>query len=212
MDEKELAIIGDDSNYWWFRAKDDLIEDIVIERCGLGSKIINIGAGTTEYEYAYNYRGKIQDYMTTKRYDCAILADVIEHIPPRDRKRALKSVHKLLKDKGKVIITVPAMQCLFNAHDKFLGHYLRYDKKTLKKELKAAGFKPVSVNYWNSFLFVPIALRKLLNKEGKNSDLKKMPRWLNSLLYTILNLETPLILIGLSLPFGISVVGVFEKC
>ena len=78
--------------------------------------------------------------------------------------------------------------------------------------MKQAGFKPVSVNYWNSFLFVPIVIRKLLNKDGKNSDLKKLPKILNSLLYLILNLETPLVLTGLSLPFGTSVVGVFQKC
>jgi hypothetical protein len=210
MDEKEVAILGDDPNYWWFRAKDELIRSLLITfNYNIGDRVINIGAGTTNYEFAHNYNGKAQDLKICEKYDFAILADVLEHIPAKDRPKALRGIRNAMVEEGILIVTVPAYQWLFNAHDRFLGHYLRYTRHSLKKELKKAGFEPVEVRYWNSILFVPLVIRKLLNKNGKNSDFKKLPSWLNTLLYMILKLEEYVVYV---IPFGISVVGVFRKC
>ena len=53
--------------------------------------------------------------------------DVLEHI--RDDYSALKEWKKVLNPNGIILISVPAFQHLWSHHDKFLGHYRRYNKK-----------------------------------------------------------------------------------
>ena len=203
MDEKELAIIGEDKEYWWFKAKNELVKKLAFKYFKRSEYTLNAGCGTTNFTWCVNSNSRLESLTYPKNhFSVVILADVLEHIEHREF--VLDNLYRMIEKEGKLIITVPANNWLFNGHDKFLGHYLRYDKKTLLKELENAGFKKVSLRYWNSLLFTPICIRKLLNKEG--SDLKKLPKWLNTLLYKVLKLEEII-----SLPYGISLVGVFEK-
>jgi len=204
VDEKELKIIGNDPTYWWFKAKNEIIETYI----DTTKEILNVGAGTTNFYYATNYNG-FADCMpfADNEFHYVILADVLEHIPDGFRINTLKEIRRVLKRKGKLIITVPAYGFLYNAHDRFLHHFLRYSKKELLSELKQAGFKIKKVRYWNSILCPIIMIMKLYNKKYESqSDLKKIPRCINWLLYKILKTDE-----RIELPFGITLLGVFEK-
>jgi SAM-dependent methyltransferase len=63
-------------------------------------------------------------------FDTALFVHVLEHIE-KDRE-ALNKAHELLLPNGKVLIEVPALPILFSVHDEMLGHYRRYNKKSLK--------------------------------------------------------------------------------
>lgn len=63
-------------------------------------------------------------------FDTALLIHVLEHI--EEDKAALDHIHHLLIKGGHLLIEVPAYQWLYSDHDISLGHYRRYDKKSLK--------------------------------------------------------------------------------
>jgi len=63
-------------------------------------------------------------------FDTVLLIHVLEHIE-QDR-AAIDHIHPLLMDGGHLLIEVPAYQYLYSEHDKSLGHYRRYNKKSLK--------------------------------------------------------------------------------
>jgi len=200
MDEKELKILGKDENYWWFKAKENLIRDIIEP----GFRVLNIAPGVFDYEGADNWRGDLCKGLPYNNYiyDYVILADVLEHIPKHNREKVLLEINRVLIPGGKLIITVPAYQWLYGPHDVFLGHINRYSKYKLKCETYM--FDTIKIRYWNSFLAPFCIFRKLTNTEG--SDFKKLPKWLNYLLYKIISLEK-----YLWFPFGITIVGVFRK-
>ena len=137
-------------------------------------------------------------------YDLILIADVIEHV--RRPKNLLRNLKKFLKKDGRILITVPAYQFLFSKKDKVLGHYRRYDKKRLKKELK--GFKIENISYFNTFLCIPIVIMTLLNKILKRDYIKKVettPNFiLNKLCYAIFVTEKYFIKY-FNFPFGISI-------
>lgn len=81
-------------------------------------------------------------------YDFVFALNVVEHI--EEDELALVNAKKLLRENGKVFILVPAYQSLYNQFDKELYHYRRYNKKSLNRIIKNAGFKNLKSFYFNS--------------------------------------------------------------
>ena len=71
--------------------------------------------------------------------DIVTMLDVLEHLS--DDNRALSEVHRILKPGGALILSVPAYQHLWSAHDEALHHFRRYEKAGLNRVLRQAGFK-----------------------------------------------------------------------
>ena len=63
-------------------------------------------------------------------FDTIILVHVLEHI--QNDKKALDHLHSLLAPNGKVLIEVPALPMLFSVHDKMLGHFRRYNRRSFR--------------------------------------------------------------------------------
>ena len=108
------------------------------------------------------------------------------------------------------MFSVPAWQFLFSNHDILLEHHRRYSKAQLLRLFSI--FKGGRVSYWNMFLFLPIALVRLMEK-GKSNTLRHtpVPQFVNSFLYGLLKFETWIIRRGGNLPIGISLVGHCRK-
>ena len=89
------------------------------------------------------------------RADLVLLLDVVEHIG--DDLGFLKSLSASpgIGKETRVLITVPAFQGLFCSHDTFLGHYRRYNNKSLRAVTEAAGFSTVRSGYFFSGLLLP---------------------------------------------------------
>lgn len=88
------------------------------------------------------------------------LFDVLEHI--EDDLSFLKSLKNLMKDQGRIYITVPAYSFLWSGRDVFAGHYRRYTRKSICKVVECAGFNVEFSSYIFRFLPIPIALFRAL--------------------------------------------------
>jgi SAM-dependent methyltransferase len=89
-----------------------------------------------------------------EKFDAVFIFEVLEHV--EDEARFLKYISdNLLKEDGKVFISVPSHQWLFSKGDSYYGHLRRYEKPDLKEKLEKAGLSPVL--FW-SFGLLPIHL------------------------------------------------------
>lgn len=82
--------------------------------------------------------------------------DVIEHVD--DDVLALCEYNRILKPGGIVIVTVPAYEWLWSAHDDWAAHRRRYTSRRLTNALSAAGFDVLRHTYFHSFLVPPATL------------------------------------------------------
>ena len=97
------------------------------------------------------------------------LFDVVEHID--DDLMFLRSVADLMKDGGRLYLSVPAHAWLWSAEDVSAGHHRRYNRATIGAVLAAAGFDVKFSSYFFRFLPLPIYLfRALPHRWGWRSD------------------------------------------
>ena len=76
--------------------------------------------------------------VQTGHYDLIGAFDVIEHIA--DDHAAMLSIAKRLKPGGKLVMTVPAHQWMWSAHDVVNHHVRRYSKRPLQRLIEASRF------------------------------------------------------------------------
>ena len=100
-------------------------------------------------------------------YDMVGAFDVIEHIP--DDRGAMVSIARLLKPTGKLVMTVPAHQWMWSAHDVVNHHQRRYSKAGLKRLIEGSPLKLESIGYFNSLLF-PVAMAERLSSKLRGKD------------------------------------------
>ena len=81
------------------------------------------------------------------QFDTVFALNVIEHI--EEDLVALQNIKKILRPGGNVIILVPAFNLLYNNFDHNLGHYRRYNRRSLKALLQEAEFKILDSSYFN---------------------------------------------------------------
>jgi hypothetical protein len=81
----------------------------------------------------------LDDVHLTRPASLVLLMDVIEHVS--DDVAFLRDVcgRAAVDRSTSVLITVPAYPRLFGAHDRFLGHYRRYSRRSLNALLGEAG-------------------------------------------------------------------------
>ena len=124
-----------------------------------------------------------------RSYDLIAALDVIEHID--DDQAALAGIAERLKPGGKLLVTVPAHQWMWSAHDTANHHKRRYSKRALKALIDGSPLKLEKLGYFNSLLFpLAVAARgagKLTGRE--DSDDKLPPKPVNALFEKIFELE-----------------------
>ncbi|MBN1645144.1 class I SAM-dependent methyltransferase [Candidatus Woesearchaeota archaeon] len=235
MDYKDY-VAGQIETNFWFRSKDNLLNTLLLKIKRKNLKILDIGVGTGDYLDILNKYGKvyvidiskealslIPDKKCKKKklsyaqkikypanfFDVVVSLDVFEHID--DDFLAVSEAFRVLKNGGYLIFNIPAIQSLFSAHDRALKHRRRYSKKSTEKLMKK--FKIIQIEYWNSFLFLPVLIkRKALHKSKKSKiDKINLPPILDQLFYVINCLELYLIKKGISMPFGTSLFGICKK-
>lgn len=156
--------------------------------------------------------------LPSKSISAIGIFDVLEHI--EDPSLFLAELKRVLEEGGLLFITVPAHQWLFSDFDSSIGHFRRYSRKSLDKELTAAGFERITNKHFFASLVLPaLALRRipyLLGRRrsfagesgvSKSSKRHMNPnRVVNSLAKTLLRLDS-----HLKLPFGLSIIGVYRS-
>jgi len=141
-----------------------------------------------------------------ERFDVITLLDVLEHTP--DDLAALQCVRQRTVPGGWVVITVPAFQWLWSAHDDGSRHYRRYTRAQLCRVLDAAGYRNVTAGYFNFWLFPLACLAKWFHRKSQDTRVPGLavpPAPLNRLLTGIMASEAAAVVHG-GWPWGVSIV------
>ena len=224
-----------DTSHWWYRARREILADYLARWGDLpkDARILEIGCGTghnlpmlgrfgevdaieideTARGFASERLGKpvgsapLPELSGVERgaYDLVAVLDVVEHV--EDDVAALEAMAKCLKPGGKILITVPAHQWMWSAHDVVNHHKRRYSKATLTAAMAAAGLEWAKLRWFNSLLFpVAVAARfagRLMGKDDSDDSPPAKP--LNSAFEAVFRLERHLV--GrIPLPPGLSLI------
>jgi SAM-dependent methyltransferase len=212
-----------DQQHWWYRARREVLDALIRRRVRppRGARILEIGCGTGHNLPMLSAFGQVDAIevdeaargMAEQRLGRAVSAaplptldgipeghfdligsfDVIEHIA--DDAGALASIAARLKPGGKFIMTVPAHQWMWSAHDVVNHHQRRYSKASLKQLIDRSPLRLEAIGYFNSLLFpVAVAARlagKLTGKDDGDDTLPPAP--LNAALEKVFAQEARLI-------------------
>jgi SAM-dependent methyltransferase len=226
-----------DQRHWWYVARRKVLAGLIRRRVRppANARILEIGCGTGHNLEMLGTFGTVDALevdetaraLATKRlarevfcaplpelagipqthYDMVAAFDVVEHIP--DDEAAIGSIARLLKPGGKLVLTVPAHQWMWSAHDVVNHHQRRYSKAGLTRLVEASPLKLEAIGYFNSLLF-PVAVAERFGSKlrGKDAaDLSLPPRLVNHALERVFSAERALI--GrIPLPPGLSLFAV----
>jgi SAM-dependent methyltransferase len=131
--------------------------------------------------------------------------DVLEHI--EDDVEVLCQIKKALRSGGTLIMTVPQHQFLWSRSDEFAHHFRRYEAGDLINKLRQAGFCKIrQTSFYSSLLPLMLASRIWQHFSPKEynvmSELKITSGIVGFFLERILDLELLMIRLGISFPFG----------
>jgi SAM-dependent methyltransferase len=142
-------------------------------------------------------------------FDAAMAFDLFEHV--KDDKEAVREMTRVLKPGGNLVFTVPAFGFLYSAHDRELGHFRRYNKKSATDLM--SGLRRVDIGYWMCSLSPALALARLFKRNRQTAGFRyeEFNRFLNAVFYRILSIENKLLGRGIHLPIGTTIYGVFKK-
>jgi len=93
----------------------------------------------------------------TEPPDSILYINVLEHI--EDDAAELRTAYRLLAPGGRALVFVPAHEWLTGRIDRQLGHYRRYNRKTLIAKFEAAGFAVCFSAYFDLLGILPWWLR-----------------------------------------------------
>lgn len=226
-----------DERHWWYCARREILADLIRRQCKPppNARILEIGCGTGHNLEMLGQFGRVEAVelddearsvaerrlgrkvksarlpelagVRNRNYDLIAALDVIEHID--DDHAAIAAIAGKLKAGGKFVMTVPAHQWMWSAHDAVNHHKRRYSKRALRQLISGSPLRLEKIGYFNSLLF-PLAIAQRLGSKlrGKDDgDLTLPPRPLNAALETVFAAERHLV--GrLPLPPGLSLFAV----
>jgi len=145
-----------------------------------------------------------------EKFDLICLLDVLEHI--RDDTAALAALPPLLADNGRVLVTVPAYQWLWSAHDEKLHHFRRYTAVGLESVARRSGYVIERIGYFNTLLFPVAAATRLFARLSGTKTVagnSLPPPFINRMLRRVFEAESSMIQ-AVRLPFGVSIFAVLR--
>jgi len=230
MERAAFILLHESESSWWYRGRAVIVRGVLDQIRRDNLSIIDFGAGyggmydtlaaygtvsayepDAESNTVAQEKGYVAVYDSAAsalehRHDVIALFDVLEHI--EGDRAFLQNAQSALTEKGRLLITVPAMPFLWSAHDEKHHHFRRYTRRSLQKVLEENGYEVERISYWNMFLFFPAATARLLGRSGESSF--NLPRVLDTLFYMLVRLESFLMRL-VPLPFGVSLVAIARK-
>jgi 2-polyprenyl-3-methyl-5-hydroxy-6-metoxy-1,4-benzoquinol methylase len=250
MDQRELdAMLAHDEHHWWYRGRRRVIA-AELEQLGLppGARILDAGCGSgrtlqelarfgavsgveldesaaqvaRERGLGEVHTGRLEELpFEDGEFDLVTCLDVIEHTP--DDVVTLRELRRVTKAGGHALITVPAYQSLWSAHDVVNRHFRRYNRRTLRAAATGAGWEVDHLSGFNSLLLAPAAAVRLARRRHiaqvatesaggveYRSDLTVGPSWLNGALERPLRWEAAWLRRGRRLPGGLSLLALLS--
>lgn len=157
-------------------------------------------------------QGKVDD-----QFDMITAFDVIEHI--ENDVVAISNMSQMLNQCGVLIISVPQHMFMWGELDEIVKHKRRYSRAELIGKLVDNGFAISRCTSFVFTLFPLMFLSRLFDKRRDKSNLDevelekrvKFPRVLNSIFDLLMRVDEALIRLGVSLPFGGTLLVVARK-
>lgn len=247
------ATLEVEDHHWWYRGRRRIIRaeldrlplprpaDVLDAGCGSGRTLLelvdygkvsgieldpDVAAVARDRGLGDVVQGRLEELPWAENsFDLITCLDVIEHTP--DDRRTLRELRRVCRPGGFLLVTVPAHQVLWSAHDEYNHHYRRYSRRSLRQAAGAAGWREGRMSAFNSLLLPPAAVVRLLRRgaaaaggdtdgNGRSShaagdDLFTGPGWLNDTLEGPLRLEAGWLRRGFTLPLGLSLLIVLRK-
>lgn len=100
------------------------------------------------------------EFLNEEKYDLIFASNVLEHI--EQDSKTIADLKKMLKKDGYLIIVVPAFNLLFSKFDVKVGHFRRYDKKTLKNLCENNELIIENIDFFDSLGFFILLIIKFL--------------------------------------------------
>lgn len=237
--EAYVEMAATESVHWWFCARRKILGGIIESmRLPRPARILEVGSGTggnllmlsrhgdvsalemdenarrlssekTQGQFAIR-AGSCPDNIPFQgeQFDLICMFDVLEHID--EDVETLAALRKHLAPGGRMLITVPAYQWLWSAHDVFLHHKRRYTARSLREVFRQSGLHIDRLTYFNMLLLPLAALARLkdrISSSKKSSGTDIPPPLINSTLNSIFASERHM-LASFNLPAGVSLLGI----
>lgn len=225
-------------NHWWWRAREHYVLDVI---AGLNlpqqAAIVDIGCGdglffgplskfgtpfgiepdetllsqTPWRDHIYNVPFD-QNFEVDQQFDLVLMLDVLEHLD--DDKYALQKAANLLKPRGKILVTVPALMSVWTAHDAVNHHRCRYKKAELESLFRNTGLTVTFCRYYFVWTYFPKLLlsfkERLFGASTSNTQTQIPSKMVNTLITRVSYLEHRLFH-HIPIPFGTSLIAVGEQ-
>jgi SAM-dependent methyltransferase len=105
--------------------------------------------------------------MLQDKYDLIFSSNVLEHI--ENDSEVLLNLKSHLAPNGVLVTYVPAFPILFSDHDRAVGHFRRYTKKSLMLKLLHAGFEIDRLRYVDSIGFPASLLVRIFGYKSRGN-------------------------------------------
>jgi len=240
-----------EKTYWWYQSLHELVEWVIK---GLNLKslcILDAGCGTGAMSEILSKYGNVEciDFAPEaiefcrlrgldntvlgdlnewigkqNYYDVIVCLDVLYHRAIINDDEIVRKFYASLKEKGMLVLNLPAYDFLNREHDIAVGGARRYTKNNVVHTLTNIGFSISIITYRLPLLFLFLAIRKLTEIPSRHlkydafsghtdpeSDLKPLPSFINTILLLMTRLEYLLIRQRIFMPFGSSLFVVARK-
>ena len=222
---------------FWFRARTDLIVDLIERFAPAAGNMLDAGCGTGIVLKALRARTRLRlagaepfiqglkwardrvpdgeliqsdvsSLPYSEQFDVAGAFDVIEHI--QDDVDALAVLRRTIRPGGIVIVTVPQHPWLWSAADEIAHHCRRYRRSELAAKIERAGLRLRFTTSFVSLLLPAMLIARRFSGNGKAAELA-LPEPINRLFSAIMRIERTLIHAGVRFPAGGSLIAVAER-
>lgn len=175
------------------RSQVEALTDWVVDGADINESALRRAVGGRGRTLLYDIYDRRQELREV--YDVVILFDVLEHI--RERKNFLEASWWHLKPGGWMILNVPAFMMLYSRYDEAAGHFLRYDRQSMRClfQLYSSQLEILDLRYWGIFMLPLALLRKFILRTVRKERIietgfKPPAGWVNTVLQATSLVET----------------------
>lgn len=223
-----------EERHWWYRSLHEFVlarlgnaGRVLDVGCGTGGMLASlaerhaIGVDLSPIALAYAGRRGLTTLVRASAcalpfpdasFDAILALDLLYHRQVADEKAAVQECRRVARPGGIIMIHASAYSWLFGTHDRAVHGARRHTASRIRQLVSAAGLEITELSYRNA-LALPFALlargcgrlrRAERSGSAPASDLRPLPRWLNSLALLGARTENAWLRVG-ALPVGLSV-------
>jgi SAM-dependent methyltransferase len=199
-----------ESWHFWLVSRRELVSSLLRRELRSGDTLLDVGCGTganlglagdgvrrlgVDIHIEELTPGLLQGDATAlplrpASVDVILALDVLEHV---DDDAMVAEAARVLRDGGRLIVTVPALQSLWSVRDQAAGHRRRYSRSMMQALMARHGFRLRDLRGFQFLLLPLLLLTRLRRTSVAARDFEDAPpRWLNRLLLAVNRFELQL--------------------